>query len=177
MLNFSFSNSNIDPVKELLPCTQLEALSISPECTIVPLPTGAEMPSADTFLPQLKTLNIFICLREWSPLFECHRPSLVSLLLACPHFAIASRGEFGWTDLPLLWPNVSQLHFYRNGGLTVNLLCQIVPQLKNLRVLSLPNVFCCSFQELRRFTIYKLLVLSPKVVISTHLAPTNTPHM
>ena len=156
MLNFSFSNSNIDPVKELLPCTQLEALSISPECTIVPLPTGAEMPLADTFLPQLKTLKICICLREWSPLFECHRPSLVSLLLACPHFAIASRGEFGWTDLPLLWPNMRQVCFSRSDEFTVDLLCQIAPQLKSLQYLVLPKNFCQSDEECQRLNKFCL---------------------
>jgi len=176
-LNFSTSNSNIDPVKELLPCTQLEALSISSLCTIVPL--EAEIPSADTFLPQLKTLKICICLREWSPLFECHRPSLVSLLLACPHFAIASRGKFGWTDVPLLWPNVRHAHFLSCDGFTMDLFCQIVPQLKSLRFLVIPKNINQSNEELQRFNklclqLRKQVPTGPRIFI--HPFKINVPH-
>jgi len=137
-----FTNSqSVDIFAELFPFPQLKELIISSGCTLSPFPV--ELPLAvDNLLPNLMKLTIFICLGQWSRVFECHRPSLVSVRLACPHFNIPSRSRLKWNNLSNIWPNLRHLAFNRafnnTEGLELEILYQFIPQLKQLQLLTLP---------------------------------------
>ena len=140
LIKLDVSYSTIDVVAELTPYSQLEELSISffsavPQVQVEILPT-------ENFLPRLKKLSVDSCLGNWSRLFECPRPSLTSLYLACPHFGIVDRSPFNWIDIPRLFPNLQELHFDKGAGLSLDILREFVPQLKHLKTLTLsPQIF------------------------------------
>lgn len=132
---------SIDVIAELGPYDQLEELTITDYCTLLPPPLSeADFPPADTFLPRLKKLTIGCCIDLWSPLFERHRPLLTKLKLACPHIGIPPRSKFNWTDVPNLWPSLRRLNFSKVNGLTEETLREMVSQLKQLERLCIPNV-------------------------------------
>lgn len=146
-LEFSSFSHDIDVVKEIFPYSQLQELRISDNCEVVQPPSSYNLPSATDFLPRLKRLEIDICLGQWSPLFECHRPGLLIFSSACPHFGVPSRGIFRWTDVPELWPGLQKLNLSTRQGLTVDMLREIVFQLEHLEGLTLRGKMFSSITE------------------------------
>ena len=144
------SSSDVDFVAELFPYPQLKKLSMSSDCTLSPFP--AALPPVDTFLPHLMKLVIRICLGQWSLLLECHRPSLVLVRLACPHFEIASRSHWKWSDIPNVWPNLRRLTFDNTERLEQNVLFEFIPKLKRLQLLTLPYDFVEFVRQMRNQT-------------------------
>ena len=131
---------SIDVIAELGPYDQLEELTITHYCTLLPPPlSDADFPPADTFLPRLKKLKIGCCIGLWSPLFERQRPLLTKLELTCPHIGIPSRSKFNWMDVPILWPSLRRLNFGKGDGLTEETLREMVSQLKQLERLWIPE--------------------------------------
>ena len=138
-LRYSSSSLDIDVLSELGFCSRLRDLTFSYHCTLLPLPLGTDLQKyTNDFLPQLDNLKSASCLGEWSPLFECHRPSLTLLILACPHLGLATRSKFNWPDAPLLWPNLRNLKVAKCDGLTVDMLREVVPQWEHLDEFILP---------------------------------------
>ena len=131
----------IDVRTELLPYSQLNKLKISSDCALLPIPVTDEFPqrSAQTFLPQPKTLKINCCLGSWSPLFECQRPTLTKLKLRCPHLGIASTSRYDWIDIPQLFPNLRKLYIKQGLGLTVEIYEEITTNLNHLEFALLPR--------------------------------------
>ena len=146
-------SKDIDFVAELSPCILLEELLILPRCTFLPPSVAAEFPSTDAFLPRLNKFRVHCCLGRWSSLFECHRPMLTFLHLACPHFAVASRSQFNWSEIPQLWPNMRHLYLHNPGGLTVDLLREAMPQMKCLQLIGLPRYFHRTAKELKEIKV------------------------
>ena len=138
---FLFDCQDIDPFSELLPCVRLEFLYISPDCAMTPFPSEAE-PFADAlvdyFLPVLEKMTSSICLGDWSRLFECHRPSLTLLTLACSHVGISSMNQSSWNDVTTFWPKLQELRLYDTKGLEFSTMCpRILPQFQDLKRLTL----------------------------------------
>ena len=140
-LTYNF-NANIDVFSGLLYCSQLEELSILPYAVSLASQAHIEFLSTENFLPRLKRLEVSSCIGVWSRLFECHRPALTSLYLACPHFGMVDRSSFDWIDIPQLFPNLQELHIDKGEGLSLDILREFVPQLKHLKTLTLsPQIF------------------------------------
>ena len=123
-----FDCSNIDPIAELLPCTQLEDLEFKMS-SLIPRPSYCII-DADQFLPSLQKLETSnTCLGDWSSLFECHRPLLTHLSFSCSHIGIASKSPlFDWHNIAEMWPNVQSLAFKNVFNLTVDKLSVIITQ-------------------------------------------------
>ena len=141
-LEYNCKRDAIDIVTELLPCSQLGELSIL-DSNSVTVPQVEQILQIENFLPQLKKLHVASCVGKWSCLFECPRPSLTSLYLACPHFGMTDRSPFNWIDIPQLFPNLQHLHFDKSAaGLSLEILGHFVPKLKHLKTLdSFPENF------------------------------------
>ena len=147
-LTYNF-NANIDVFSGLLYCSQLEELSILPYAVSLASQAHIEFLSTENFLPRLKRLEVSRCLEVWSRLFECHRPALTSLYLACPHFGMVDRSSFNWIDIPQLFPNLQEFHIDKGEGLSLNILHQFVPQLKHLKSLTLSPKILSSDENLK----------------------------
>lgn len=123
---------NID-VMRLSTCFQLEVLELTLGCTILPTSPPATL-KPDQFLPLLEILHIFgTCLGKWSRLFETHRPVLTKVSLNCTHFGITPISRFTWSDLPLLWPNLTKWNLLSHvKDLPIDQLPQLIDQWKSL---------------------------------------------
>ena len=142
----------IDPIFDLLPCSNLEQLFLE-ECSFTPVadeeafvelvPTGILVDLANSFLPKLKTLSTkYTCFGQWSRLFECHRPSLTKLTVSCFHFGLPYASRFNWEDSPNLWPSLKELGIRNNDASLMSLLHSIAPLLTNfihLKTLVVPR--------------------------------------
>ena len=130
----------VDPITELLPYTQLEALEFR-ESYLKPFIKGTDCDGA--FLPCLTNLKMIrTCLGKWSRLFDCHRPSLKILNFTCSHIGFPLASPFKWSDTPNLWPNLRELTLYNYELCTVSTLKSLVPHLErfmHLEKLILPE--------------------------------------
>ena len=135
--------SNIDPIAELLPCTQLDNL-IFKDSSFIPRPSLHHCVSdADNhqFLPNLEKLTTSsTCLGDWSSLFECPRPLLTHLILSCSHIGIESKSPlFDWHNIPEMWPNLQYLAILNTLNLTLDKLKGILILLNKLKEAHLPS--------------------------------------
>ena len=148
------SCGEIDPITELLPnCKQLESLAME-NCNFISInaaefskrvPPAVLADSSNQFLPRLRNLTSKLtCFGPWSPLFDCHRPSLMSLDVNCFHIGLPGVSRVSWIDTPNLWPHLQQIGFYEGWGIcALNAINGIAPHLngfRQLETLSIPHL-------------------------------------
>ena len=131
--------TNIDPIVELMPCTQLESLELNMS-SLELRPTHCLIDANANFLPSLVNLKTSVtCLGDWSSLFECPRPLLTNLSLSCSHIGIASKSPlFDWHNIPEMWPNLQSLTILSTLNLTLDKL-QTILNLKKFETVVLPS--------------------------------------
>lgn len=192
LIDLAFVNCmSIDPVIEVMPYTRLERLGITQNTGMNTLiatdvsDLSSRLPPEilndfSLFLPNLRIMTTFrTCLGPWSRLFECYRPTLTTLRLACSHIGVPSKTRYNWCDIPDLWPNLEKLYFDNMAGMSIATLKEIIPRFKNLEQLFLSHEMLfptiAEREEGRDFATQMRNRPVKSISVSYHSPPVETP--
>ena len=191
LMDLSFVNCvSIDPIIEVMPYSRLQRLAMTQNTGMINLVAtdvadmNSRLPPAilddfSLFLPNLRIMTTFrTCLGPWSRLFECYRPKLTTLRLACSHIGLPSKSRYNWCDLPDLWPNLEKLYFDNMAGMSIATLKDVIPRFKRLEQLFLSHEMLfptvTEREEGRDFaTVMRTRAFKP-IAVSYHSPPVET---
>ena len=161
------SCKDIDLVRLLSPCALLEDLTICHNCSLIPTEP------VDLSLPNLKKLRTAICLGKLSRLFE-KKDTLTTLDVHCTHFGVDDVSEVSWPDIPVLWANLKHLSIFNlSPNLNMSVICDIVPQLKNLEFVMLPKEIKSSNEDKELYNQLKIQLESRKKEVRVYFNPSS----
>ena len=135
---------NVD-LLDLLDCPSIETLRLLMSCTLIARqPASPISGDPESFLPNLKTLESEICLKNFSPVLQ-EKSSLTNMNVECCHIGASSSTE--WSKIAKLWPRMESLEMRRVSGLDVNMAERIFPAFGKLKKLALPHWMIYSKEE------------------------------